>query len=47
VDYLKLEESLDIGGFGYPAMAAVNLKKGKYSLFRGSFADDGIAEFLR
>jgi len=46
-DYLELEESLDIGGFGYPAMAAVNLKKGKYSLFRGSFSDDGVGEFLR
>jgi protein disulfide-isomerase A6 len=46
-DYLNLEEALDIGGFGYPAMAAVNLKKGKYSLFRGSFSDDGIGEFLR
>jgi len=46
-DYLNLEESLDIGGFGYPAMAAVNLKKGKYSLFRGSFSDEGIGEFLR
>jgi len=46
-DHLKLEEALDIGGFGYPAMAAVNLKKGKYSLFRGSFSDDGISSFLR
>jgi len=46
-DYLPLEEALDIGGFGYPAMAAVNLKKGKYSVFRGSFSEEGIASFLR
>lgn len=42
-----LEDSLDIGGFGYPAMAVVNVKKMKYSLFRGSFSKDGIDEFLR
>lgn len=28
-------------------MAVVNVKKGKYSLFRGSFSKDGVAEFLR
>jgi len=33
--------------FGYPAMAVVNMKKGKYSLFRGSFSEDGINELLR
>jgi len=46
-DHLALEEALDIGGFGYPAMAVVNVKKGKYSLFRGSFSSDGVGEFLR
>uniref|UniRef100_A0A182N5Z6 Protein disulfide-isomerase A6 homolog n=1 Tax=Anopheles dirus TaxID=7168 RepID=A0A182N5Z6_9DIPT len=44
---LELESTLDIGGFGYPAMAVVNLKKMKYSLLRGSFSQDGINEFLR
>nr|XP_040221956.2 protein disulfide-isomerase A6 homolog [Anopheles coluzzii] len=44
---LDLESTLDIGGFGYPAMAVVNLKKMKYSLLRGSFSKDGINEFLR
>lgn len=44
---LDLEEALDIGGFGYPAMAVVNVKKMKYSLLRGSFSKDGINEFLR
>lgn len=44
---LAVEEALDIGGFGYPAMAAVNLKKMKFSILRGSFSKDGIYEFLR
>lgn len=43
----QLENALDIGGFGYPAMAVVNIKKMKYSLLRGSFSKDGIGEFLR
>lgn len=43
----KIEESLEIGGFGYPAMAAVNIKKMKYTTLRGSFSKDGINEFLR
>lgn len=28
-------------------MAVVSTKKGKYSLFRGSFSEEGIHEFLR
>ncbi|XP_015591671.1 protein disulfide-isomerase A6 homolog isoform X2 [Cephus cinctus] len=43
----NLEEALEIGGFGYPALAAVNVKKMKYSLLKGSFSYDGINEFLR
>lgn len=43
----SLEETLGIGGFGYPSMAVANLKKQKYSLLRGSFSKDGINEFLR
>uniref|UniRef100_A0A1A9X5S4 Protein disulfide-isomerase A6 homolog n=1 Tax=Glossina brevipalpis TaxID=37001 RepID=A0A1A9X5S4_9MUSC len=42
-----LESSLEIGGFGYPAMAVVNLKKMKFSVLKGSFSKDGIKEFLR
>ncbi|RWS20282.1 Protein disulfide-isomerase A6-like protein, partial [Leptotrombidium deliense] len=42
-----LEEALGIGGFGYPAMAALNVRKMKYSWLRGSFSKDGINEFLR
>ncbi|XP_015109485.1 protein disulfide-isomerase A6 homolog [Diachasma alloeum] len=43
----EVEEALEIGGFGYPALAVVNAKKLKYSLLRGSFSYDGINEFLR
>lgn len=43
----EIENVLDIGGFGYPAMAVVNFKKMKFSLFRGSFSKSGINEFLR
>ncbi|KAI7692470.1 Protein disulfide-isomerase A6 [Sarcoptes scabiei] len=43
----ELESSLDIGGFGYPALAVINARKMKYSLLRGSFSFDGISEFLR
>lgn len=43
----EIESTLDIGGFGYPAMAVVNVKKMKYSLLRGAFSEDGINEFLR
>lgn len=43
----KVEEALEIGGFGYPAMAAVNYKKMKFTSLRGSFSKDGIKEFLR
>ncbi|PSN48252.1 Protein disulfide-isomerase A6 [Blattella germanica] len=43
----ELENMLEIGGFGYPAMAVMNTKKMKYSILRGSFSTDGINEFLR
>lgn len=43
----QLEASLGIGGFGYPAMAAINARKMKFSLLRGSFSESGIHEFLR
>lgn len=43
----ELESSLEIGGFGYPALAVLNVKKMKYSILRGSFSEEGIKEFLR
>ncbi|GJQ74963.1 hypothetical protein Trydic_g9589 [Trypoxylus dichotomus] len=44
---LELESVLDMGGFGYPTMAVLNSRKLKYSMFRGSFSEVGINEFLR
>ncbi|XP_047738861.1 protein disulfide-isomerase A6 homolog [Hyalella azteca] len=43
----RMEEALDIGGFGYPALAALNAKKMQFALLRGSFSSDGVNEFLR
>ena len=43
----ELENALDIGGFGYPAMAALNAKKMQFALLRGSFSESGVNEFLR
>ncbi|XP_046383007.1 protein disulfide-isomerase A6 homolog [Ischnura elegans] len=43
----EVEEMLEMGGFGYPALAVMNAKKMKYSILRGSFSYDGINEFLR
>ena len=43
----KLEEALGMGGFGYPTLAAVNVRKMKFSILKGSFDKAGIDEFLR
>ncbi|KAK4325614.1 hypothetical protein Pmani_003821 [Petrolisthes manimaculis] len=42
-----LEQALDIGGFGYPALAALNAKKMQFALLKGAFSEHGINEFLR
>lgn len=44
---MDLESALGIGGFGYPAMAAINTRKMKFALLKGSFSENGIHEFLR
>jgi protein disulfide-isomerase A6 len=44
---LAIEDALELGGFGYPALSAVNLKKQKHSILRGAFSSSGIHEFLR
>eukprot|EP00914_Ancora_sagittata_P013301 GHVO01025878.1.p1 GENE.GHVO01025878.1~~GHVO01025878.1.p1 ORF type:complete len:174 (+),score=26.92 GHVO01025878.1:33-554(+) len=44
---MDVEEAFGIGGFGYPAMAAMNSRKMKFSLLRGSFSESGINEYLR
>ena len=43
----ELESSLSVGGFGFPAFTAVNSRKGKFVLMKGSFGESGIREFLR
>jgi len=45
-DQPELERALDVGGFGYPAMVAVNAKKKKYAILRGAFAEKSITEFV-
>jgi len=42
-----LESSVEVGGFGYPALVVISQKKMKYSMLTGSFSYDGINEFLR
>lgn len=43
----EMESALEIGGFGYPALAVLNAKKMKFSPLKGAFSFDGINEFLR
>jgi len=43
----KLEQALGVGGFGYPAMAVVNIRKKVFVTLRGSFGKEGIDELLR
>lgn len=43
----KLEDALGMGGFGYPTLAVVNVRKMKFSILKGSFDKAGIDEFLR
>ena len=46
-NHKELENSLSVGGFGFPALTAVNPRKGRFLLMKGSFAEAGIREFLR
>eukprot|EP00041_Stephanoeca_diplocostata_P019361 m.416861 g.416861 ORF g.416861 m.416861 type:complete len:437 (+) comp21284_c0_seq1:56-1366(+) len=41
-----LEAGLDVGGFGYPALVALNAKKLKFATMRGQFSDRGLGEFV-
>ncbi|XP_065175338.1 protein disulfide-isomerase A6-like [Sycon ciliatum] len=43
----KLEEAVDVGGFGYPALVTISAKKLKYAPLRGAFSKTGINEFLQ
>jgi len=42
----ELESTLGIGGYGYPAVAAIATKKLKYTLLAGSFTMENINSFL-
>ena len=46
-NHKELESALSVGGFGFPAMTAVNPRKGRFLLMRGSFGESGLREFLR
>lgn len=43
----ELEASLNIGGGGYPALAAVSLKKGRQIPFFGGFSSENVKEFAK
>jgi len=43
----KLQEALEVGGAGYPALAALNIKKTAVLHHRGGFSADSINEFLQ
>lgn len=43
----ELEESVGVGGFGYPTMAVVNKKKNVYAILKGVFDKNGIDSFLK
>lgn len=43
----KLEDSVGIGGFGYPAQVALNARKNKYVVLKGAFSETGISAFLK
>ncbi|XP_047334973.1 protein disulfide-isomerase like 2-2-like [Impatiens glandulifera] len=42
-----LEKNVGVGGYGYPAMVAANVKKGVYASLRSAFERDHIIEFVK
>ncbi|KAI4341000.1 hypothetical protein MLD38_025781 [Melastoma candidum] len=42
-----LEKLVGVGGYGYPALVALNAKKGAYAPLRSAYELDHIAEFVR
>lgn len=42
-----LEKQVGVGGYGYPAMVALNVKKGAYAPLRSAFQLDEITEFVK
>lgn len=45
-DQFEIEELLSLQ-FGFPAVIAINLKKGKYGVHRGILDQDGLTQFLK
>eukprot|EP01097_Dermamoeba_algensis_P000843 TRINITY_DN1306_c0_g2_i1.p1 TRINITY_DN1306_c0_g2~~TRINITY_DN1306_c0_g2_i1.p1 ORF type:complete len:239 (+),score=76.52 TRINITY_DN1306_c0_g2_i1:1327-2043(+) len=45
--HFDFEEKLGAGGSGYPAVVAVNVKKGFYASMRGAFTEDGLSSFIK
>ncbi|BBN09197.1 protein disulfide-isomerase A6 [Marchantia polymorpha subsp. ruderalis] len=42
-----LEKAVGVGGYGYPALVAVNTKKGLYNALRGAFELDAVVNFVK
>ncbi|XP_040383558.1 protein disulfide isomerase-like 2-3 [Oryza brachyantha] len=42
-----LEKQVGVGGYGYPAMVALNVKKGAYAPLRSAFQLEEITEFVK
>jgi hypothetical protein len=38
----ELEKAVGVGGFGYPAMVALNVKKAVYAPLRGAFEQEPV-----
>eukprot|EP00271_Cylindrocystis_brebissonii_P009387 TRINITY_DN241_c0_g1_i1.p1 TRINITY_DN241_c0_g1~~TRINITY_DN241_c0_g1_i1.p1 ORF type:complete len:455 (-),score=83.18 TRINITY_DN241_c0_g1_i1:550-1914(-) len=43
----ELEQALGVGGYGYPALIALNVKKAVYAPFKSSFQEEHLSDFLR
>ncbi|XP_020594216.1 protein disulfide isomerase-like 2-3 [Phalaenopsis equestris] len=42
-----LEQQVGVGGYGYPALVALNVKKGVYAPLRSAFQLNQINEFVK
>nr|XP_043627444.1 protein disulfide isomerase-like 2-3 [Erigeron canadensis] len=43
----ELEKHVGVGGYGYPALIALNIKKGAYAPLRSAYERDQIIEFVK
>ncbi len=41
-----LEQALEVGGFGYPAMVGFNSRRKIFIVLRTSFSESGLHEFM-